>query len=179
MRHLVIICMLLNFGPAMPPSQKGRAAQTGIEGTADEPVYASKDVDRKAVITERIEPGYTEEAQTRGIEGVVLLSVLLSASGRVTDVEVLNGLPDGLTKRAVDAARKVKFVPALKGGGPVAVRVKLAYYFALPGRSFYGDSSKKTYYRYGCHRSIGPNDFVVFKSKKEAEKSGYKRADCP
>jgi TonB family protein len=166
MRHLAIICLLLNFG-------------SGFKPQAAEPVYVPKEVDKKALITERIEPGYTEEAQTRMVEGVVLLSVVLSATGRVTDVTVLNGLPNGLTGKAVDAAGMVKFIPAMKDGRRVSVRVKLAYYFVLQGRSYYGDNSKKTYYKYGCHRQIGPSDFVVFKSKKEAEESGYRRADCP
>jgi TonB family protein len=165
MRHLAIICLLLNFG-------------FGVKPQAGEPVYQQKEVDKKAVITERIEPGYTEEAQANRVEGIVLLSVILSAEGKVTDMEVVNGLPNGLTGKAVEAAKKVKFIPAMKGGGRVSVRVKLSYYFVLPGGSYYGDSSKKTYYKYGCHQSIRPNDFVVFKSKKEAEDNGYKSADC-
>ena len=83
------------------------------------------------------------------VEGVLLISVVLSATGRVTDVEVVNGLPNGLTGKAVDAAKQVKFIPAMKDGRRVSVRVKLAYYFVLPGGSYYGDSSKKTYYKYG------------------------------
>ncbi|HEX8292206.1 MAG TPA: TonB family protein [Pyrinomonadaceae bacterium] len=78
MKHLAIICLLFNFG-------------SGVKPQAVESVYQPKEVDKKAVITERTEPGYTEEAQANRVEGIVLLSVVLSAEGKVTDVEVVNG----------------------------------------------------------------------------------------
>ena len=177
MKYLFIAYALISLGSGIAFAQDSSGAQAGANGPG--PVYAAKDVDKKAIIFERIEPGYTEKAQTSKVEGVVLLSIVLAADGRVTDVAVINGLAGGLTEKAIDAAKKIKFTPAVKDGSRVSVRVKLAYYFVLPGGSYYGDSSKKAYYKYGCHRGIEPAAFVVFKSKKEAEASGYKKADCP
>ena len=175
MKYLFIVFAFINSGGGLAFTQDSNGAQAGGSG----PVYAAKDVDKKAIIFERIEPGYTEEAQTRKIEGVVLLGAVLAADGRVAEVAVINGLAGGLTENALDAAKKIKFTPAVKDGSRVSVRVKLAYYFVLPGGSYYGDSSKKAYYKYGCHRGIEPTAFVVFKSREEAEASGYKKADCP
>jgi TonB family protein len=158
---------------------KGAGGKEASEGAG--PVYGAREVDKRALIVERIEPGYTEEAQRRKVEGVVILRAVLAATGEVADVEVSNGLPHGLTERAADAARRIKFIPASKDGRRVSQRVTLAYYFILQGASYYGDGSKRVYYKRGCldYRVIPPKDFVIFGGRKEAEESGYKKAGCP
>jgi hypothetical protein len=44
---------------------------------------------------------------------------------------VVQGLPDGLTERAIEAARKIKFVPASKEGKYVSMWMQLEYNFNL------------------------------------------------
>jgi hypothetical protein len=44
---------------------------------------------------------------------------------------VLSGLPGGLTERAVEAARRIKFFPATKDGRPVSMFIQLEYNFNL------------------------------------------------
>ena len=62
-------------------------------------------------------------------EGVVLLSLVLSATKTVTEITVLQGLPDGLTEVAKQHAERIKFEPALKDGCPISVKLKVAYSF--------------------------------------------------
>lgn len=62
----------------------------------------------------------TPEACRDGVRGVVILQLLIEATGRVQDVEVLRGLPAGLTERAVAAARRSRWRPALLCGRPLA-----------------------------------------------------------
>jgi Gram-negative bacterial TonB protein C-terminal len=57
--------------------------------------------------------------------------VVLSATGKVTNIRVVSGLPDGLTKRAVDAAKKIEFIPAMKDGKYVSMFMQLEYDFSL------------------------------------------------
>ena len=60
-----------------------------------------------------------------------ILRVIFSKTGEVTNIQVLVGLPYGMTERAIDAARGIKFVPATKDGNPVSMWMQLEYIFYL------------------------------------------------
>jgi TonB family protein len=74
---------------------------------------------------------YTQEAKDNKVEGTVVLSVVFGADGQIGDVKVIKGLPDGLTQKAIEAASKIRFEPAMKDGKPVSVRGNLEYSFRL------------------------------------------------
>ena len=74
---------------------------------------------------------YTQEAKDNKIEGTVVLSVVFGADGQISEVKVIKGLPDGLTQKAIEAASKIRFEPAMKDGKPVSVRGNLEYSFRL------------------------------------------------
>ena len=59
----------------------------------------------------------------------MLLRVLLAETGEVTRIRVVQGLPFGLTERAIAAARQLKFEPAELEGKKVAYPVALVYNF--------------------------------------------------
>jgi TonB family protein len=84
---------------------------------------------KRAFITSRPEPGFTEAARRNDVEGVVRLRAVLNVSGEVTDISVVKGLPDGLTERAVAAAKQIKFTPAERDGRKVSQYVELDYVF--------------------------------------------------
>jgi protein TonB len=65
------------------------------------------------------------------VEGTVVLRAIFAADGKVKNILVLSPLPNALTERAIDAARKVKFEPATKDGRPVSMVVQLEYNFNL------------------------------------------------
>jgi periplasmic protein TonB len=94
-------------------------------------VFNGKEVDQKARILEKPEPVYTQAARQNQINGAVALSVVLTASGQVTDIKVVAGLPDGLNESAIAAARLLKFTPATLDGRPVSMHIQLVYYFNL------------------------------------------------
>jgi TonB family protein len=77
------------------------------------------------------EAGYTEEARKSCITGTVVLRAIFSDSGEVTGIRAVKSLPDGLTEKAIAAARKIRFVPAVKDGHPVSVYMQLEYVFNL------------------------------------------------
>ncbi len=85
----------------------------------------------KAVIISRPEPGFTEEARKNNVTGLVRLRVVLAASGAVTNVSVTKGLPDGLTEKAIAAAKGIKFRPAQKDGRAVSQYISLEYNFNI------------------------------------------------
>jgi hypothetical protein len=53
--------------------------------------------------------------------------------GLLTDINVISGLPDGLTENAIEAAKKTRFAPAMKDGRPISVRGILEFPFNLYG----------------------------------------------
>jgi TonB family protein len=74
---------------------------------------------------------YTEEARQNKIQGTVVLQVVFNVNGSITDIRVVRSLPDGLTEKAIEAARKIRFNPAVKNGTPVSVRGQLEFTFNL------------------------------------------------
>jgi TonB family protein len=93
--------------------------------------FSQKEVTRKAVITFKPEPGFTEEARKNNVTGVVRLRAILSASGSVSSITTVKGLPDGLTEKAITAARQIRFTPAEKDGRAVSQYVVLEYNFNI------------------------------------------------
>ncbi|GAC1400756.1 MAG: hypothetical protein NVSMB56_15880 [Pyrinomonadaceae bacterium] len=91
------------------------------------PIYSSKDVTQKAVILGRADPGFTESARKAGVQGTV--RVVLGADASVRDVLIQQSLSYGLTAKAVRAAHKIKFQPAMFDGKPVSQYVVIEYSF--------------------------------------------------
>jgi TonB family protein len=85
----------------------------------------------KPTILHRERAAYTQKAKTEGIQGTVLLQVVFHSSGVITEVQIVRSLPHGLTEQAIDAAKKIRFVPAVKDGQYVSVRGMLEFAFYL------------------------------------------------
>lgn len=96
-----------------------------------EEAFSGKDVTRKAIVVSKPEPVYSAEARQAGITGTVVIRAVLSSSGEVTSIRVVSGLPGGLTENAIEAARHLKFIPAVKAGRFVSYYVQLEYNFGL------------------------------------------------
>jgi TonB family protein len=92
-------------------------------------VFKATDVTQKAVVLFKPPPGYSTEARAHLVSGVVKLRMILAADGQVKHILVIRGLPDGLTERAVAAARQIKFRPALREGKPVSQAITIEYSF--------------------------------------------------
>ena len=60
-----------------------------------------------------------------------MLEVVFVASGELRVVRVVDGLGHGLDEAAVDAARRIKFTPARRGGRPVDYKATLRVVFRL------------------------------------------------
>jgi TonB family protein len=74
---------------------------------------------------------YTDEARRRGLEGEVVLEIVVQRNGTVGDVTVKRRLGGGLEERAVHAVRQWRFAPATLRGAPVDVVVEVAVEFRL------------------------------------------------
>ncbi len=103
----------------------------GGGGTDYNRIFSGKDVTSKARVLEKPEPQYTEAARKNQITGVVIIRAVFSASGQVTNISAISKLPDGLTEKAIAAARQIRFVPATKDGRSVSMWMQLEYNFNL------------------------------------------------
>ena len=107
-------------------------SQDGTQANDDGKPLTGKEVTVRAVIKSKPNPGYPPEARSYGVRGVVKLRIILGADARVGDkIEVLEGLPHGVTEEAIKAARRIKFEPAQKDGRPVSQYVTVIYHFNL------------------------------------------------
>lgn len=100
--------------------------------------FSAKEVDVKAEILTRPEPGYTREARRAGVQGNVVLRILLLPNGKIDRVRVVRRVPFGLTENAIRAACEIKFKPAIKAGKEVSQWVQLEYAFRLANSSIFG-----------------------------------------
>jgi TonB family protein len=103
----------------------------GGGGTDYSRTFNPREVTRKANITSKPEPLYTEEARKNQVTGTVRLRLILGASGSVSGITPLTRLPDGLTEKAIEAARRIAFTPAEKDGRKVSQYVTIEYNFNI------------------------------------------------
>jgi TonB family protein len=93
------------------------------------PIYSSKDVSRKARIIVYPVPGEPADQRARDIKGEVVLDVIACSDGTINGIEVVKGLPFGLTEESVKAAQRVVVRPAKKDGQNVSQRIRFHYEF--------------------------------------------------
>lgn len=65
------------------------------------------------------------------LPALTALVIVLSAVMLVVTMDAVSTLPFGLMERAIAAARKIQFLPAVKGSQPVSVYMQLEYNFNL------------------------------------------------
>jgi protein TonB len=117
-------------GPAMPvgnslmvpPDTKQEVPKGPVKPLA-KPV-AADEVTKMPEMAERCPGQYTDAAKEAGIEGVVLLDLVVDEEGRATQIRVVQGLGHGLDEAAVKTLERCRFKPGERGGKAVAVRVR-------------------------------------------------------
>lgn len=118
-------------------SEDGSLARVLEPDDIAELVVSNKEVDVRATIKAKPKPSYTKEARRNGVQGFVVLKVLLSARGKIGRVRVVKGLPAGLTENAIRAACKIEFKPAVKNRQPVSQWLTAEYVFRLADSSVF------------------------------------------
>ena len=82
-------------------------------------------------IIQRVEPEYPAEAQTRHIQGSVVLDVHVLGSGAVGTIAVVSGDPL-LTQAAIDAVKQWRYQPESANGNGVESQIRITVKFTLP-----------------------------------------------
>lgn len=99
-------------------------------GTGGGPYRPGSGIEPPRLLRE-VKADYTEDARRRGLQGDVVLEIVVRRDGSVGEVTVLQGLGAGLDQRAVAAVRQWRFDPARRRGTPVDVIVEVAVEFTL------------------------------------------------
>lgn len=81
-----------------------------------------------------VKPVYPEEAQKKGLTGMVILRVLVSKEGKPIRIIVFRGDNELFIKAAKDAAMATLFTPAIQVGKPIMCWVNMPYKFSLANK---------------------------------------------
>ncbi len=81
-------------------------------------------------------PQYTDKARNRSIEGDLVLHALFQSDGSISEVKVEKGLGYGLDQRAVDAVKRIGFIPAQLDGKAVDAHAQIVYTFKIEKVTF-------------------------------------------
>lgn len=92
------------------------------------PIYQ---VDSEPVVIGEVKIPYPDKLRSAGIEGSVVLTIAVDASGSVVAAKVIQGPHPGLNDAALQAIRKFRFKPAIKNGEAVSTEVRYTYTFLL------------------------------------------------
>lgn len=119
-------------GVPLPLSQSSAARPSAtLVGGNPSPKRIQVPASVQAINTiDRVPPVYPPDARAKGVEGTVILDVIIAADGTVKDLTVLSG--DGaLAFAAITAVQQWVFEPTLLNGEPVEVETTVAVTFTL------------------------------------------------
>ena len=74
---------------------------------------------------------YPESAKEEGVQGKVIVKLIVDEKGKVSSTEVVQSVNEELDKAAMDAIKKTKFTPAMKDNKPVKCEIAIPVMFKL------------------------------------------------
>lgn len=115
---------------ALPAPHFGFEAPTQAGAPAHPPRPRSADYQPPLILSKPV-PRYTPLARAEHLQGDVVLRVVLSATGAIRVLNVVQGLGAGLDQAAQAAVRAIRFQPARRGARPVDATVLVRVSFRL------------------------------------------------
>jgi len=138
-RLRVVVSVLLSLGlgcahktdattppPPMRTSPPAAATVDSKPTTGATKTVAGKqtgEISKKPLPLGPCEGRYTDEARRTGVEGTVILDIVVGEDGLVRDVTIVQDLAAGLGEAAVRSLKSCRFTPGERDGKPVAVHV--------------------------------------------------------
>ncbi len=86
------------------------------------------------VVLKAPEAEFSDEARRKGVNGGVLVYLVVDEKGMPQDVKVLRGAGMGLDEKAVEAVKRYRFKPAMRDGVPVKVEMNVQINFNIYSR---------------------------------------------
>lgn len=87
-------------------------------------------------VVRKVEPEYSQQAREAGLQGKVLLSIVVTEEGRADKIEVVSPLGFGLDERAIRAVEQWVFKPGIKEGKPVPIFATIEVNFRFEGEYY-------------------------------------------
>ncbi len=117
-----------------PPETPVRAVEPVPEPLPKSQVFEVSQVDVRPEVANRTEPSYPASARERGVEDVVVVRVLVSASGRAADTQLLrrSRRDAAFDSAALNAVRQWTFTPARKRDRVVSCWMNVGVPFRMP-----------------------------------------------
>jgi protein TonB len=101
---------------------KAQAGPSSTEAACDEPATKPHPISVP-------QPAYNTNARAAGVEGKVRVRLTVDETGKVIDVQVIQGLGYGLDEAALAAAKEATFEPATQCGKPVRATFTISMRF--------------------------------------------------
>lgn len=79
----------------------------------------------------KVEPVYPESLRSAGIEGKVLVEVIVTAQGAVMEIRILKSDNDEFSQAVINAIESSSFITGRVDGKPVPVKVQIPFSFKL------------------------------------------------
>jgi TonB family protein len=113
------------------PKQAVDTTHTGASSVSAAPADSQPPIDTMPKLILFVKASYPPELVKRGVEGTVLLDLIVNDSGRIDSVGIVKGFNPALDSSAAKAARSFLFSPAKAGSKAVPVLMEYAYHFTV------------------------------------------------
>lgn len=113
---------------ANAPLMAQQPGQVPGDQKCDTPIYKGNEVDKKLRILGKPEPGFSAEERREHAHQKIILTAVFCGSGDVTKIRVKSGLSDRVNAKAIEAAKKIRFIPGEKDGKKVGQWLILEYH---------------------------------------------------
>ena len=125
-----LLFVLILFAITLLPNRPLLAQQTGqvaSDQSCGYPIYKGKQIDRKLKILDKPEPRFSGKERREYSRRSVLLTAIFCGSGEIVQIEIKNGVSASVDAKAIEAAKKIRFIPAEKDGQKVSQPLTLEY----------------------------------------------------
>jgi TonB family protein len=126
-RNVVTFQNYAKFGAEASGGGDGNGTGGGVVGN----VYRPGNGVSVPVVTFKVPPEYSQEAQNARRSGTVVLSVVVDTEGHARNIKVVEPLGMGLDQKAIETVQKWRFRPGYKDGRPVNVLMQVEVGFRV------------------------------------------------
>ena len=129
---MLLLCLLLSlgiYGQNIDQTQNDEIIL--FDEAVDSSTITLPAIEKMPEIIKFYEADYPVELTKQGIEGIVVIELLVNESGTVDSAKIATGVHPVLDKNAVTAAKKFIFTPAIIEGKPAPVLLQYEYAFSL------------------------------------------------
>jgi TonB family protein len=115
---------------ATPPPAQEQSAGTPIKAPIREPIRVGSMVQESKLI-HRVAPVYPEQARRQGIQGTVMLTIVINEDGYVYELRAAQENNPILEAAAIDAVKQWQYSPTLLNGEPVPAQSTVTVAFNM------------------------------------------------